>query len=84
VCYVYILRSETTGRFYVGCTEDLVRRLEEHSRGQTASTLGRGPWTLVYQEQHDSFQLGLQRERQIKSWQSSKAISRLIAERASR
>jgi hypothetical protein len=31
---LYILKSQSNGRFYVGSTDDLARRLEEHDRGQ--------------------------------------------------
>src|SRR5579863_1923883 len=48
---VYILQSESTQKFYIGCTTRLGSRVGEHQRGQTVSTRGRGPWILVYQEQ---------------------------------
>src|SRR5271165_2011312 len=51
---VYILQSESTQRFYIGCAEQVLVRLAEHQRGQTISTRGRGPWVLVYQEQFDT------------------------------
>ena len=31
MCYVYVLRSEKTGKRYVGVTENLERRLAEHN-----------------------------------------------------
>jgi predicted GIY-YIG superfamily endonuclease len=36
--HVYILRSQTTGRFYVGHTENLVKRIFEHNNNRTPST----------------------------------------------
>jgi putative endonuclease len=77
---LYILQSERTGRFYIGSTEDLARRLEEHRRGQTASTRGRGPWKLVYQEEFESLLAAHRRELEIKRWKSSKMIEALIRE----
>ncbi len=41
--YVYILRSKTDDRHYVGSTSDFVRRLREHSEGQCCSTKHRRP-----------------------------------------
>ncbi len=32
MAFVYILQSESTGRFYVGSSDDLERRLSEHLR----------------------------------------------------
>jgi putative endonuclease len=77
---LYILQSERTGRFYIGSTENLARRLEEHRRGQTASTRGCGPWKLVYQEEFESLLAAHRRELEIKRWKSSKMIEALIRE----
>ncbi len=44
--YVYILRSKADGKFYVGSTDDLRRRLQEHARGQSQSTKCRRPLEL--------------------------------------
>ena len=75
---VYILRSESTRRFYVGCAEDPSARLAEHQRGQTTSTRGRGPWSLAYQEHFGTLAEARRRERQIKSWKSHRSIQELI------
>ena len=45
--YVYILKSEKDGRRYVGKTNNLKRRLEEHNSGQTHSTKSRRPFTIL-------------------------------------
>ncbi len=76
--FVYILRSESTGRFYVGCAEDPVTRLAEHQRGQTVSTRGRGPWSLAYKERFATLAEARSRERQIKNWKSHRSIQQLI------
>ncbi len=44
--YVYILTSKRDGRLYVGSTNDLKRRLEEHRQGQCESTKSRRPLEL--------------------------------------
>ncbi len=44
--YVYILTSKKDGRLYVGSTNDLKRRLQEHTRGQSQSTRNRRPLEL--------------------------------------
>lgn len=75
---VYILQSETTKRFYIGCASDLPARLAEHQRGQTLSTRGRGPWVLVYQEQFSTLAEARQREQQLKRWKSHRSIQELI------
>jgi predicted GIY-YIG superfamily endonuclease len=40
---VYVLRSQTSGRQYIGFTADPVQRLGQHNAGITKSTKHRGP-----------------------------------------
>ncbi len=82
MAFVYILRSEASGRYYIGSSTDLVRRMEEHGRGHSPATRGRGPWRLVYQEEYATLAEGRRRERQIKRWKSARLIDRLIASRS--
>ena len=44
--YVYILKSLKEGRFYVGSTNDLRRRVQEHKEGLCESTRHRAPVNL--------------------------------------
>ncbi len=76
--WVYILQSQTTGRFYTGITDRLHAREGEHSSGQTISTRGGGPWKLVYSEACENRSLAAKREHQIKSWKSQRSIQELI------
>ncbi len=46
--WVYILRSESANRRYVGQTDDLARRLERHNAGLVFSTAPYRPWHLVH------------------------------------
>ena len=78
VASLYILESATTGRFYVGSTNDLARRLEEHGRSHSLATRGRGPWKLVHQELFESLADASRRELEIKRWKSSRLIQALI------
>ena len=78
MCFLYILQSEITGRFYVGSTDDLERRLSEHLRGHSAATRGRGPWKLVHREQFENLLEARRREREIKRWKSAKMIQALV------
>jgi putative endonuclease len=75
---VYVLQSEKSGRFYIGCAEQPSLRLAEHQRGQTISTRRRGPWALVYQEEFRTLSEARQRERQLKNWKSHRSIQELI------
>ena len=75
---LYILESESSGRFYVGSTDDLDRRLSEHLREHTPSTRGRGPWKLVYTEQFETLIQARRRELEVKRWKSAKMVKALI------
>src|SRR5271155_5847385 len=75
---VYILQSECSKNFYIGCAERPEIRLAEHNRGQTISTRGRGPWSLVYQEPFVTLAEARRREQQLKSWKSHRSIQELI------
>ena len=46
--YVYILESEIDGDFYKGSTEDYVKRLAEHNRGESQFTRSKMPWKLIF------------------------------------
>lgn len=76
---VYVLKSNTTGRHYIGSTNDLVRRLSEHNRGHTISTRQKGIWAVIYTEECNSLLEARRRERQIKSYKGGNGFKKLIA-----
>jgi putative endonuclease len=45
---VYVLRNRQ-GRFYIGITDDVERRIGQHNAGESRWTRGRGPWKIVWQ-----------------------------------
>jgi putative endonuclease len=79
---VYVLRSQLSGRFYVGHTDNLDRRLSEHNRNHTHSLKNRGPWQVFYTETYQTRREATRRERQIKGMKSRRYIESLA--RASR
>ena len=48
--YTYVLHSLKDRKFYIGFTQDLKRRFEEHENGFVESTKYRRPLKLVYSE----------------------------------
>jgi putative endonuclease len=68
LAFLYILQSETSGRFYIGSTDDLERRMSEHLRGHSLATRARGPWKLAYSEQFETLLEARRRELEIKRW----------------
>jgi putative endonuclease len=80
--HTYILKSQSTGRFYVGHTENLTKRIFEHNNNRAKSIKNRGLWQLYYSEAFETRSQAAQREREIKSMKSRLYIESLV--RASR
>ena len=64
--YVYVIRSEKDGRFYVGMCMDLARRIREHNAGKTFSTKGYCPWKLFFAEEFPTRAAAREREKSLK------------------
>ena len=47
---VYVLKNPK-GYFYIGFTENVMLRVQQHNAGLTPSTRNRGPWTLAWQSE---------------------------------
>lgn len=46
--YVYIIKSlDYPDKIYIGCTEDLKKRLSNHNSGTTPHTAKYKPWKIV-------------------------------------
>lgn len=65
--YVYILQSKKDDKLYVGCTNDLRGRLQEHNDGVSRSTKSRMPFKLIYYEAYLNRKDAEKRERFFKS-----------------
>ncbi len=77
--YLYILRSESSGHYYIGQTQDITERLTYHNSNYSKSLKNRGPWKLVYSEEFGTRREAVRRERQIKSWKDRRMIERLLS-----
>ena len=75
---VYILKSISTGKHYIGYTQDLNRRLSEHNKGKTKSTKDRGPFRVILSERFNKRNEAYKREQQIKSYKGGEAFKKLI------
>ena len=65
--YVYILKSEIDGNFYVGYTSDIESRMNAHNAGKVRSTKHRRPFVLVKTEIFNTRREAMWREWQLKS-----------------
>jgi len=67
--WVYLLANRKNGTLYVGMTNDLSRRLEEHIHGVSGGfTAAHNVHRLVWFEEHQSAAEAIRREKTIKSW----------------
>ncbi len=76
--YVYIIRSEKSGKLYKGCTADLKNRIKEHNSGQTSSTKAHVPWKLVYYEAFSNKTDALREELFLKSGKGKERVKYLL------
>ncbi|MDP8223209.1 MAG: GIY-YIG nuclease family protein [Candidatus Lernaella stagnicola] len=68
--FVYVLQSETSGRFYCGSTADLEERLKRHNdqnyTGTQTTKRFPGPWRLVWSMELPTRSEAMAKEKQIK------------------
>jgi putative endonuclease len=76
--YVYVLKSKKTGKYYVGYTSNLEKRLKEHNSGKTKSLIKDIPLETVRVEEYKFYIDARKREKQIKKYKSGEAFRKLI------
>ena len=69
---VYVLEDQANGRHYIGSTENIERRLGEHSRN-------RPPFRVVFLENFHTKNEALRREMYLKSGNGRRSLKNLIA-----
>jgi putative endonuclease len=67
---VYILYSKSLNKYYVGSTNNLISRLNQHNKGKSISTKSGLSWNLVYSEEYNTRTDATRREKQIKTYHS--------------
>jgi len=73
--FVYILECADTS-FYVGCTNNLEKRLKQHNESKSGAhyTKIRRPVKLLYSETFKTLIEARRRETEIKGWRREKKI----------
>lgn len=64
--YVYAILSLVNKDLYIGYSEDLRQRLQEHNTGRVQSTKSKKPWKLLYYEAYNEKSLALKQEKRLK------------------
>jgi len=78
---VYILYSESFKRYYVGYTNNLIRRVSEHNRKKGKFTDAGIPWKLVHTERYSTKKEAMAREKFIKRKKSKSFILEILNSR---
>jgi putative endonuclease len=78
--FVYMITNKRNGTLYIGMTDDLERRMQQHRLGMFTGFASKyGLLVLAWFEVADSREAALMRERQLKKWNRAWKI-RLIEE----
>ncbi len=65
--YTYVLKSLKDNEIYIGFTEDLKVRLDQHNKGLVSATKSRIPFKLVYYEACLDKNKAVKREKSLKT-----------------
>ena len=81
--YVYILWSNSIEKFYIGSTENLIKRVQSHNKGLGNWTRKAHDWILVHSISQYSRSEALELEKRIKKrgakrWLEDKGLKGLI------
>ena len=77
--YVYILTNKHRTTYYIGVTNNLCRRLQEHQeaiKNKTKTFVARyAIGNLVYYEKFTRIQLAIEREKELKNWKRDRKLA---------
>ena len=76
--FLYILWSDCAERFYIGISDDVAHRLEQHNAGVSKWTAKFGPWRLVHTERYANYTDARKREIQLKRQKGGIGFYRLL------
>jgi len=76
--YVYILKSLKTKEYYIGCSSDLERRLQDHNKGKVFATRYKVPYKLVFSQAYDNNRLARKMEMKLKKWKRKDFLDRIV------
>jgi putative endonuclease len=79
---VYVIENPQ-GRLYIGHTENVARRIEQHNSPEGKKHLCKythknGPWVIIGSEGFATRSEAMIREKQLKSWKSPKKVRALF------
>lgn len=76
--FVYIIQSDNSGKYYIGSTDNVERRLREHNRGKTEYTRNRGPWILRINQKYSTKEKARKIEFRLKKLKRRDYVEKII------
>ena len=76
--YVYLLLSDKDFKTYLGSTDNISRRTQQHFEGKVTSTKYRLPLRLIYTEEYSSLAEARGRERYLKTKKGRKELKKIF------
>ena len=71
---LYILKSLSNSRLYIGQTSNFARRLKQHEDDRSYSTKGRGPWEVLKTIRFESRSEAMKLETKLKKMKNPARI----------
>ncbi|MBI2065620.1 MAG: GIY-YIG nuclease family protein [Candidatus Zambryskibacteria bacterium] len=78
---VYILKSDKHGKYYIGSTDDVIRRIGEHNYGKVFSTRNGRPWKLSTFIECSNLSEAKSSEYRLKSYKRKDILNKVINDR---
>jgi putative endonuclease len=75
---VYILYCSSDQTRYVGQTENLVRRMDQHFKGKVQYTKTRKPLKLIYTKKFSNREQAVEHEKYLKSRSGRRQLSKIL------
>ncbi|KKQ01413.1 MAG: hypothetical protein US11_C0009G0025 [Candidatus Roizmanbacteria bacterium GW2011_GWA2_36_23] len=77
---VYILRSLITNKYYIGCTENIERRIREHNQGFVTATKPFIPYQVELTQNYQNLSDARKIELKLKNLKRKDYIEKIITE----
>lgn len=78
---VYILSNQINNSYYIGCTENLDRRISEHNSGKTKSTKSYRPWVLEVAQEYKTLGEARKIELRLKNLKRKDYLDKIVKDK---
>ena len=75
---VYVLRSDSTDRYYAGYGKSVQQELRRHNAGSVSMTRDGRPWSVVHIEQVETLADARRRSAHMRSWKNPRYLERML------